>query len=63
MRCLNEAVYMESSYPAARVTRLAGVEKTLCLCETELYPASAKHMFWDGQLQRAKLQNCVNKSK
>ena len=27
------------------------------------YPASMKHMFWDGQLQRAKLQNCVNKSK
>ena len=27
MRCLNEAVYMEASYPAAGVTRLAGLNK------------------------------------
>ena len=31
-----EAVYMEWSYPAARVTRLARLKKTLYLYETEL---------------------------
>ena len=38
------AVYMEPSYPAARVTRLAGLNKRSVYMKPS-YPASMKHMF------------------
>ena len=56
------AVYMEASYPAVRVTRLVGLKKHSIYMKPS-YPASMKHMFWNGQLPPAKLPNCANKSK
>ena len=38
------AVYMEASYPAARVPRLAGLNKHSVYMKPS-YPASMKHMF------------------
>ena len=55
-------VYMEASYPAARVTRLAGLKKHFIYMKP-CYPSSMKHTFWNEQLPPAKLPNCVNKSK
>ena len=48
------AVYMKASYPAARVTRLAGL-KIHSVYVKPSYPANMKHMFSNGQQQRAKL--------
>ena len=41
------AVYMEASYPAARVTRLAGLKKHSVYMKHEayVYMANMKHMF------------------
>ena len=49
---LFETVYMEASYPAARVTRLTGLKKH-AVYMLPSYPASMKHMFWNGQLYNA----------
>ena len=38
------AVYMEASYPAARVTRLAGLKKHSVYMKPD-YPASMKYIF------------------
>ena len=51
---LFETVYMEASYPAARVTRLTGLKKH-AVYMLPSYPASMKHMFSTSTRQINKL--------